>query len=122
MFLYGSNDCEWKVYDEMKVIVCKLGVERVLWCRIGSQDDVEVFYFVILFSYIVCARRYLRLCMCLSDSDEVFSIQLCVILFLSDLWQVGRYLLAHRFPLSVDNDHHDITEIVLIWSFTHQWI
>jgi len=57
--------------------------------------------------------------MCLFDSGDVFSIQLCVILFVSDLWQVGGYLLIHRFPLSVD-DHHDINEIVLIWSFTNQ--
>ena len=45
--------------------------------------------------------------------DEVYSIQLDVITFVSDLWQVGGFLPALRFPPQIKLAIHDITEILL---------
>jgi len=44
---------------------------------------------------------------------EVYSIQHYVIKFVSDLRQVGGFLLVLRFPPPITNDRHDITEILL---------
>ena len=38
-----------------------------------------------------------------SDEAEVYSIQLCVIQFVSDLWQVGDFFWVLRFPPPIDH-------------------
>jgi hypothetical protein len=49
-----------------------------------------------------------------SRSDEVWSIQHYVIKFVSDLRQIGGFLLVLRFPPPLKlHDRHDITEILL---------
>ena len=45
--------------------------------------------------------------------DEVYSIQHYVIKFVSDLRQVGGFLLVLRFPPQIKLNRHDITEILL---------
>ena len=45
--------------------------------------------------------------------DEVYSIQHYVIKFVSDLQQVGGFLLVLRFPPQIKLSRHDITEILL---------
>ena len=44
---------------------------------------------------------------------EVYSIQLYVIKFVSDLWQDGRFLLVHPVSSTNKTGCHDITEILL---------
>ena len=48
-----------------------------------------------------------------SISGQVYSIQHCVIKFVSDLRQVGGFLLVPRFPPPMKTDCHDIPEILL---------
>ena len=43
----------------------------------------------------------------------MYSIQRCVIKFVSGLWQVGGFLLVLRFHPPIKNDRHDITQILL---------
>jgi hypothetical protein len=44
---------------------------------------------------------------------KVYSIQYYVIKFVSDLWQVGGFLRALRFPSPIKTDHHDINDKLL---------
>ena len=46
-------------------------------------------------------------------SDEVYSIQHCVIKFVSDLRQVGIFFLVLRVSSINKTDHHYVTEILL---------
>ena len=48
-----------------------------------------------------------------SHSGEMYSIQQYVIKFVSDLLQVGGFLLVLLFPPPKKTDRHDITEILL---------
>ena len=47
------------------------------------------------------------------DQGEVYSIQHYVIKFVSDLWQVGGFLLSSPLSSTNKTDCHDITEILL---------
>ena len=47
------------------------------------------------------------------DQGEVYSIQHYVIKFVSDLWQVGGFLLSSPVSSTNKTDCHDITEILL---------
>jgi hypothetical protein len=47
-----------------------------------------------------------------SRSGEVYSIQHYVIKFVSDLWQIGGFLLVLLFPPN-KTDSHDITDLLL---------
>jgi hypothetical protein len=48
-----------------------------------------------------------------SHSGEVYSIQHNVIMFVSDLWQVGGFLQGTPVSSTNKTDHYDITEILL---------
>ncbi len=49
-----------------------------------------------------------------STNCDVYSIQLYVLKFVSDLWQIGGFLLVLRCPppIKLTAIHHDITDIL----------